>query len=85
MTDLSFHANLCFWHDTNSQIPALAVTTATYPAENIGPEFTASAKLLCEVFHDDIATTVGEHEFLWDSVVVPRELANGHSRYTANC
>ena len=84
-TDLSFHANFYFWRDTNSQIPALAVTTATYTSENIGPEFMASAKLLCEVFHDDIATTVGKRKFLWDSVVVSHELANGHSCYTANC
>jgi hypothetical protein len=85
LTDLSFHASFYFRRDTNSWIPALAVTAATYTSENIGPEFMASAKLLCEVFHDNIATTVGERKFLWDSVVVPRELANGHSHYTANC
>ena len=83
--DLSFDINFYFQCNANSQIPALVVTSTTYTSENIGPEFMASAKLLCEGFHDDIATTVGKCEFLWDSVMIPHELANGHSHYTANC
>ena len=60
--DISFNTNFHFWWDANLQIPALMVTAAIYTSGNIGPEFTASARTLCEVFHD-IAPTMGKCEF----------------------
>ena len=59
------------------------VTAAIYTSGNIGPEFTASARTLCEVFHD-IATTMGKREFSWDSVDIPHVQVYSCSCYTAN-